>query len=232
MAKLINMIGQKIGKLTVIKLVKKQNNSRAYWLCKCDCGNETVVCGKDLRNGNTKSCGCLNQDKIIEYNKKQRKLNNYEELEDCYICHTDNGDFYFDKSDYSYINNIHRCWYIHKTGYVLVKLNGVEVRLQNYLMHPPEGHMVDHIDGNPLNNRRSNLRICKEIDNAKNKKTPTNNTSGVKGVSWNNKMEQWCARIGYNNERILLGYFNNFDEAVKTRKEAEIEYHKEFSNDR
>ncbi len=56
----IDLTGQKYGKLVVIKRVNNSINKRVSWLCKCDCGNEIVVEGNSLRTGNTKSCGCLN----------------------------------------------------------------------------------------------------------------------------------------------------------------------------
>lgn len=65
MAKPINIVGQKFGKLTVLKYVGKSK-----WLCKCDCGKETIVGTYHLKSGNTKSCGCLNIQKIIERNTK------------------------------------------------------------------------------------------------------------------------------------------------------------------
>lgn len=52
--------GQKFGKLTVIKFVRS-NKIKTFWLCKCDCGNEKIASGRDLKCGNTKSCGCLNK---------------------------------------------------------------------------------------------------------------------------------------------------------------------------
>lgn len=54
----INEIGNTYGKLTVIELVGF-NNNYAEWLCQCDCGNQTIVKGANLRNGATHSCGCL-----------------------------------------------------------------------------------------------------------------------------------------------------------------------------
>ena len=59
MGKVINEIGNKYGKLTVIERYIDKNCSKAKWLCKCECGNTTIVLGKSLRNGNTRSCGCL-----------------------------------------------------------------------------------------------------------------------------------------------------------------------------
>lgn len=65
--KVINEIGNNYGRLTVIERVESKN-SRAQWLCKCECGNQIVVCGKLLRNGHVRSCGCLKKEKTIERN--------------------------------------------------------------------------------------------------------------------------------------------------------------------
>ena len=57
--KLNDMIGKRYGNLTVIKRVSNDKQGAARFLCDCDCGNEKVVRGYDLRRGDTKSCGCL-----------------------------------------------------------------------------------------------------------------------------------------------------------------------------
>lgn len=55
-----DMRGQRCGLLTVVKYAGyNPKDGQAYWLCKCDCGKETTVAGKNLRRGTTKSCGCL-----------------------------------------------------------------------------------------------------------------------------------------------------------------------------
>lgn len=55
-----DITGLRFGKLVAIKPTEKRDNiGRIMWLCKCDCGNEVVVSGYCLRNGGTKSCGCL-----------------------------------------------------------------------------------------------------------------------------------------------------------------------------
>jgi hypothetical protein len=63
MSPLRNLIGQKYGKLTVIKRVEnhisKSGAKRSQWLCQCDCGKEIVVAGTNLTSGHTKSCGCI-----------------------------------------------------------------------------------------------------------------------------------------------------------------------------
>jgi len=68
---LIDLTGRRFGRLTVIK--RSYPNSkygRARWLCKCTCGNEIIIIGHNLKNGNTKSCGCL----AIELAGNQRRL--------------------------------------------------------------------------------------------------------------------------------------------------------------
>lgn len=65
MAKLKDLTGQEFGRLTVIKRGTNDKESRAMWLCKCECGNEKIIRGKDLRKGNTRSCGCLGLERRI-----------------------------------------------------------------------------------------------------------------------------------------------------------------------
>ena len=70
MGKFIDLTEQKFGKLTVIKRVenyRSENGSVAtQWLCKCDCGNEIIVASKNLRKGNTQSCGCFRKMRNIK----------------------------------------------------------------------------------------------------------------------------------------------------------------------
>lgn len=63
---LIDMLGQKFGRLTVIERAENTKEGRARWKCKCECGNEVIVLGKHLRSGSTKSCGCLQKQRTSE----------------------------------------------------------------------------------------------------------------------------------------------------------------------
>lgn len=74
MGKVIDMTGQRFGKLTVISQAETKNN-RAMWLCQCDCGNEKIVAGKHLRNGMVKSCGCYIREYLKECKTKHSKCN-------------------------------------------------------------------------------------------------------------------------------------------------------------
>lgn len=66
--KLIDLTGQKFGRLTVVER-HGVKDGHAAWLCKCDCGNTTVVNGRNLRNGRTTSCGCYHKEILINRSK-------------------------------------------------------------------------------------------------------------------------------------------------------------------
>ena len=63
-----NEIGNTYGYLTVIERAENTKEGRAMWKCKCKCGNETIVLGKHLRSGNTKSCGCYQRERAAQAN--------------------------------------------------------------------------------------------------------------------------------------------------------------------
>lgn len=74
MGKLKNIIGNKYGRLMVIKMLdEKGNRGQLKYLCKCDCGKSHIVTGESLRSGKSKSCGCLKKD-FIEKNKFKRNM--------------------------------------------------------------------------------------------------------------------------------------------------------------
>lgn len=67
----IDMLGKKYGRYTVIARAKRPNyasEKRAYWRCLCECGEERILAGKSLRNGNSKSCGCAVTEKLVAFN--------------------------------------------------------------------------------------------------------------------------------------------------------------------
>ncbi len=61
--RVVELTGQRFGRLTVLHRAPRQPDGRARWVCRCVCGPESVVDGKSRRSGNTRSCGCLSADK-------------------------------------------------------------------------------------------------------------------------------------------------------------------------
>ena len=67
----IDMTGKKFHRLTVIREAGRDNSGQVLWECRCDCGNISIVRGRDLRSGVTKSCGCLDLEKSVDRIKKE-----------------------------------------------------------------------------------------------------------------------------------------------------------------
>ena len=111
MGKFIDLTGQKFGRLTVIKRGENYVSSsgktvKIQWLCNCDCGTENIlVVGSQLKNGRTKSCGCISRELLISKNKDRRKYNTYDLSGEYGIGWTSNTnkEFYFDLEDYDKI---------------------------------------------------------------------------------------------------------------------------------
>lgn len=80
----IDITGQRYGRLTAINRIPKNEYETerrcAFWLCKCDCGNETIVSYSDLSCGCTKSCGCIKQKSSANNILKAKKHKSYREI--------------------------------------------------------------------------------------------------------------------------------------------------------
>ena len=228
----LDLTGQKFGRLFV-KGLAYVKDGRTFWTCVCDCSpnKEVVVKGKYLTNGDTKSCGCLNLERATQMGKDNKKYNDYYIKNN--IVHVKfsncNEEFLCDVEDWDYAKNI--CWYKNNTGYARGEIDGKAILFHNYIfdINTDSGIEVDHIHGNRLDNRRSELRICDRNKNALNKGLYKNNTSGVTGVSWHKQQEKWSAYIQIEHKNMYLGSFNSFDDAVNARLIAEQKYFKEYS---
>jgi hypothetical protein len=90
------------------------------------------------------------------------------------------------------------------------------------------GQYVDHIDHDPLNNERHNLRICTNSENNMNRFLQSNNHSGYKGVSWSKVSSRWRAYIKARGKQIHLGLFDSKEAAARAYNAAVPTYHGEF----
>ena len=110
-------------------------------------------------------------------------------------------------------------------GYYAGRRSGHTLLLMHRaIMKPPPGAVVDHIDHNGLNNRRSNLRICTQKQNSRNAVPNRRGTSRFKGVYFLKRTGKWIATINYNGKTMHLGSFDNEIEAAKAydRKAREL----------
>ena len=93
-------------------------------------------------------------------------------------------------------------------------------------------HNIDHIDGNPSNNKISNLREANQSQNGMNKKLHKNNNSGIKGVGWHKASKKWRARITINRIQHNLGLFDDKELAELVVMEARNKYHGKFARNK
>lgn len=232
--KFVDLTNKTYGLLTVVsfngyEIENEKGHKRRTWLCKCQCGNYKVYKENTLKNNLVKSCGC-NQFSGFKYGIPfEKKFNNYDLKGDYGIGYDhNNNEFYFDTEDYDLIK--HYCWIVKNNLYVESrKEDGAYISLHRLLMNEPELH-VDHINHKPNDNRKNNLRIVTREQNQANAKLRIDNTSGIKGVYYNNRINKWVASLQENN----ISHSKNFDsklDAINYRKFLEEKYQKEYSYD-
>lgn len=120
------------------------------------------------------------------------------------------------------------------TNYINISANGKIYQAHRlawlYVYGEWPSKYIDHINGNGSDNRIANLRLATINENQFNKKLAKNNTSGVKGITWDKSKGKWKAYIGLNNKLINLGYYDTIEMAKDKLYQARIQYHGNFAN--
>jgi hypothetical protein len=233
-----DLTGLVFGKLTVIGMSDeyyvepKTGVKRVKWRCKCECGNFVNVVGGDLtrKNRGTKSCGCIVVQAIIDASKKYNQYDLSGEYGIGYCSNTGN-EFYFDLEDYDKIKDY--CWYelIGKKDEYHSLCTMKPMERKQIKMHQVLGFDApDHIDRNPLNNRKTNLRTATTSQNMCNRSLFKNNTSGYTGVYQRKHDGKWVAQITIESNQIYVGQFDTKEEAILARLNAEATLHKDFAS--
>lgn len=208
-----NLVGTKIGRLTLTK--RKRENNRTYYYCKCDCGNEKWIRADHISAKSVKSCGCLNKEQNffkamdIKGNKYGRLLAlNITEKRDknngsiIWECLCDCGNMAYVSEAYLVKGEIRSCGCL-----------GKENSKRN-ISKAVDTHLKTHIKEN------TNLQvITREIP-------IKTNTSGVTGVKWDKDRQKWYAEIEFKGKKHYLGRYVNKEDAIAARKEAEEKFFK------
>ncbi len=150
---------------------------------------------------------------------------------DSVILKSSSADIIIDSDAMSELST--HTWHIDSRGYAYRHnyVNGVNkpIRMHRQIMKAANGQDVDHINGNKLDNRACNLRLCLRHQNCWNAKKKSSNTSGFKGVDYRPSRGKFRARIRIGSKRINLGHFISAIDAHNAYKSAAKIYHGEFA---
>lgn len=217
------LVGLIFGKLTVIKYdgyydLSGRGRKKHWYVCNCSCGNRYLARRDHLLEGRVVSCG-----------------NCHRILQECdyfrYI--TSNGEsFIFDKEDYEIATSYTWCISGNKEGKQYVVARGPEGKIilfSRMILGAGDNEVVDHINGDTLNNRRLNLRKSDIAQNSRNTKLRSDNSSGYKGVGYLPESGRYRAYIGYKGKTIYLGHYDNAEEAARAYDTAARLYFGEYA---
>lgn len=137
-----------------------------------------------------------------------------------------------DDEDYSMLSQYR--WFLHTTGCAIRHFGHGRkdrrmIRMHREIMNAPKELQVDHINGDKLDNRRSNLRLATNSQNQMNCRKRYGNDSKYKGVCWHWQNSKWRANIKIDGKQTHLGLFLNEIDAAKAYDDAARKYFGEFA---
>lgn len=160
---------------------------------------------------------------------KDRKFNNInsEEINKYLFYNSCDGQLYW-KIDFGSIKkgNIAGCITNNRVG-IRIKGKTYSAHRLVWILHYGnihKGMLIDHIDHNSLNNKIENLREVTVLENNLNRSKQKNNKSGCTGVCWSKAKNKWKAKITFKGKTKEIGFFENIEEAIQARKDAELKY--------
>lgn len=138
---------------------------------------------------------------------------------------------FVDDKDFEWLSEY--TWFFSDTGYAKATLwedgKAFQIRMHRLIMGAKRRQMCDHINGEKLDNRRENLRLCTNAENMRNRGKTALNTSGYKGVYWNRQRKKWVAHIKVFYKLKYLGLFEDKKVAAATYNEAAKDAFGEFA---
>ena len=121
-------------------------------------------------------------------------------------------------------------WCVSKTGYAVANINNKVTKMHRYILGKEcDGKMIDYKNGNPLDNRKINLRLCTARENARNVRAGKNNKLGYLGIRMT-PSGKFNVRIVADGIEHHIGNYASIEEALIARKHAEKQYHGEFAS--
>lgn len=238
-----NVIGLRRHHLTIIdelpNKVMPAGHSRRVVVARCDCGSikhyflnnfsaSTKTCGecsyaKSMRK--VAASGVAKERHSLGRNKEKKTRTKPQEW--CVVgslafLDVFGGRAYVDADDVPLVSNYR--WTTARSAshgiYLRAKHMNSSISIHRLIAGFPASLEVDHIDGNPLNNTRKNLRACSRSENARNRKIAKHNKSGLKGVYLDKRRNTWVAQLTFNGKKMRKTGFTSQIEAAKFYDEA------------
>lgn len=212
-AQIIDLTGQRFGKLTVVRMAERRGG-RVYWLCRCDCGNETIAAAGNLRSGSVRQChdcrmkqqGDTRREDLTGQRFGRLTVVSQAENRGRYVmwnCVCDCGNEIVVRASHLQSGATQSCGCLRDEAIAAI---GHQAHVDN---------VFGFVDGT-------------EVTKIVGDKPNVSNTSGVTGVCWSNYHQRWLAYITFKGVRYRLGGSKDFDEAVAWRREAEAQLHGPF----
>jgi len=142
---------------------------------------------------------------------------------------TQNKFALIDDEDYEKVSDL--VWHFTDKGYARAHdpVSGRSVLMHRVIMNTPTGMETDHVNGNRIDNRKENLRVCTSSENRINSHKRNNCSSTYKGVNWDKFHKQWVAKLKVDGKQRLIGYFNEEYQAAMAYDIWARELHGEFA---
>lgn len=166
-----------------------------------DCGKEKPIYIQNVIRGLSNSCGCKSRtETAYNINKKYNEFETIDDVVHVYVENDKNKVMLCDVEDWESLKN---CYWTEQRGYAVAIKNYEWIRFHREVMNVDNPKIqVDHINGNRLDNRKANLRLCSNQENSMNKYENSNNSSGYKGVYFDKNRNKWRGAIQYNGKSI------------------------------
>jgi len=198
--------GEKLGRLLLLERIKK--NNRYYYRCHCDCGKIVEVESQNLisrKNKPTRSCGCLQHEAIRKPNEIIL-FSDHAEI----IIESKRGIFRA-KVDLETVPLIRPYrWSINSDNYVGTTIRNKHVALHHMILPKKKGFVCDHVNRNPLDNRKTNLRYATNQQNRWNSSSDKEH----RGVIYIKEAKKWRAGIVVNGKDTFLGDYDTKEEGL------------------
>jgi len=225
----LDITGQRFGTLVATRLDEQRSpHGHRQWWCSCDCGSETLILQGSLTSGNTSRCNdhpkneyeiysnVVKMDVSTDSHKHQFTIFDIDDLDRVINFKNQTGRMRWIYTDSSVQPDALHGKYVMGTDR--------KTRLHRFILGDIDPQLiVDHINGNTMDNRKENLRVTTRRENNKNMRMRITNTSGHTGVRVNARSGLYEAKIQLQGKTFFLGSFNTLSDAnIAYRSAAKV----------